>query len=72
MFKLIKPLICPYTKHLEMLANDIKAAESLRLFKSKKTPTFWYTKNLPSCSGIQQTLRHAEGIMKENDHRFEL
>jgi len=50
MFKLINPLICPHTKHLEMLANDIKAAESLRLSKSKKTPPFWYKKSLPNCS----------------------
>lgn len=72
MFKLIKPLICPHTKHLEMLGNGIKAAERLRLFKSKKTPPFWYTKSLPNCSEIQQALRHVEGIMKENDCSFEL
>lgn len=72
MFKLIKPLICPHTKHLEMLANGIKAAESLRLFKSKKTLPYWYTKSLPNCSEIQKALRHAEGIVKENDCRFEL
>lgn len=55
-----------------MLANDIKAAESLRLFKSKKTPPSWCLKSLPNCSGIQQALRCAEGIIKENDHRYEL
>lgn len=72
MFKLIKPLICPHGKDLEMLANGIKAAESLRLFKSKKTPPSCYTKNLPNCPDIQQALRHAEGTVEENYSRSEL
>lgn len=72
MFELIMPLLHPHTKHLEMLANGTKAAESLLFFKSKKTPPFWYTKSHPNCSEIQQELGHAEGIMKENDCTFDL